>query len=585
MGTLSGGIAVERLDRARGQALTPVARRRVVLALLLAAMAVLVWRAVDLQLKDQAFLRGQGEARHMRVVPVPAHRGMITDRHGDPLAISTPVDSVWANPQEFAATGDSLAQLGGVLGLSVDYLRRQLAGRGGREFVYLKRHIDPATSSAVSALKLPGIALQREYRRYYPAGEVTGHLLGFTNIDDVGQEGIELAFEEHLRAETGSKRVIKDRLGHVIAEVGQLREARPGGDLALSIDRRIQYIAYRALKAAVLQHNARSGSAVVLDVRTGEVLAMVNQPSFNPNNRRGLNGGVYRNRAVTDLFEPGSTVKPFTIAAALASGKYRPDTPIDTRPGRFRVGRLTVTDFRNYGEIDVTAVLTKSSNVGAAKIALDLPKEQLWGLFDRIGFGRVTESAFPGEATGQLTHHRRWKQIEVATLAYGYGLSVTPLQLASAYAALANDGVQMPVTLIARQESGEMRRVFAADTARQVRSMLETVVAPGGTGTLAAVAGYRVAGKTGTVRKPVPGGYAEDKYMAIFAGMAPASDPRLVTVVMVNEPRVKDYYGGLVAAPVFSQIMAGALRLVNASPDDPRAWEQQVAFAPAGAGT
>jgi len=498
---------------------------------------------------------------------------MITDRHGEPLAISTPVDSVWANPQELIVARDRLPELAGLLGLPVDGVQQLLAGRGDREFVYLRRHVAPDLAREVMAFGLPGVALQREYRRYYPAGEVAGHVLGFTNIDDVGQEGIELAYDDHLRAEPGSKQVIKDRLGHVIDEVGSIREPRPGHDLRLSLDRRIQYLAYRELKAAVQRHNASSATAVVLDVRTGEVLAMVNQPSFNPNNRRVLQGKNYRNRAVTDVFEPGSTLKPFTIAAALESGRYQPGTVIDTTPGWFQVGRLTVRDIRDFGPIDVTTVITKSSNVGASKIALDLPGEEFWQVLDRVGFGAPTGSGLPGEVAGMLTSPRRWGPVEKATLSYGYGLSVTPLQLAQAYGVLANGGIRVPVSLLARDEQPAGERVLSQTTVSDLVRMMETVVSPVGTARRAAVTGYRVAGKTGTVKKSVAGGYSDNSYVAVFAGMAPASRPRLVTVVMVNEPRGKEYYGGLVAAPAFARIMAGALRLMNITPDDPAAWQ------------
>jgi cell division protein FtsI (penicillin-binding protein 3) len=548
-------------------------RRRLVLGVLLAGLAALVWRAFDLQLEERDFLRGQGEARHLRVVSVPAHRGMITDRHGEPLAISTPVDSVWANPQELIVARERLPELARLLGLPVDGVQQLLAGRGDREFVYLRRHVTPDLGRAVLALGLPGVALQREYRRYYPAGEVAGHVLGFTNIDDVGQEGIELAYDDHLRAESGSKQVIKDRLGHVVDEVGSVRDPRPGRDLRLSLDRRIQYLAYRELKAAVQQHQARSATAVVLDARTGEVLAMVNQPSFNPNNRRVLNSENYRNRAVTDVFEPGSTLKPFTIAAALESGRYRPGTPIDTTPGWLQVGRLTVRDIRDFGPIDVATVITKSSNVGVTKIALDLPTGALWQVLHQAGFGTPTGSGFPGEVAGLLSSPRRWSPVEVATLSYGYGLSTTPLQLAQAYAMLANGGVRIPVSLLARDDQPAGERILEQATVDALLRMMETVVSPVGTARRAAVTGYRVAGKTGTVKKSIAGGYADDRYVAVFAGLAPASRPRLVTVVVISEPQGKEYYGGLVAAPAFARIMAGALRLMNIAPDDPAAWQ------------
>lgn len=545
-------------------------RKRLLLAVVLLAAALLAWRTVYLQVMSRQFLQTQGDARHLRVVTMPASRGMVLDRHGEPLAISTPVESVWANPMEMGLDHAQVASLARTLEMDSDELQRLLArgDRQKREFVYLKRHVTPAVAEKVLALNIPGVATHQEYRRYYPAGEVTSHVLGFTNVDDQGQEGIELAFNEWLQGESGSKRVIKDRLGRVVENVESIRPASPGKNLTLSIDRRIQYLAYRELKAAVKQHNARSASAVVLDVSSGEVLAMVNQPSFNPNLRKRPSGARYRNRALTDVFEPGSTVKPFTIAAALESGKYSPSTPISTSPGYFKVGRNTIRDARDYGTIDVSSVITYSSNVGASKIALSLKPETLWSMYDRIGFGRVTGSGFPGESGGLMTPHYRWHEIEQATHAFGYGLSVTPLQLAQAYAVLAADGVMRPVSFLRQEQAVAGDRVISARVAHQVRNMMETVVSDKGTGKRAAVAGYRVAGKTGTAHKSAAGGYAEDRYVSVFAGMAPASKPRLVMVVMLNEPRAGDYYGGVVAAPVFSRVMAGALRLMNIAPDD-----------------
>lgn len=543
-------------------------RRLIVLAVLALVVALLAWRAVYLQVLSRDFLQYQGDARHLRVVLVPAHRGMITDRRGEPLAISTPVHSVWVNPQEVAPGGDGLVRLARALDLDTDRLRRLIAERSAREFVYLKRHVTPDVANAVRALGVPGVFLQREYRRYYPAGEVAAHVVGFTDIDDRGQEGIELAYDDWLQGTPGSKRVVKDRLGRIVEDVERIRARRPGKNLVLSIDRRLQYLAYRELKAAVLEHGARSGSAVLLDVRTGEVLAMVNQPSYNANDRSGLRGGRYRNRAVTDVFEPGSAIKPFTIAAALESGKYRPETVIDTTPGSLRVGRNTVRDVHDYGVLDVSHVIIKSSNVGASKIALSLEPQRLWHMYNRLGFGSVTGSGFPGESGGLLSHYHRWHPIDQATMAFGYGLSVTPLQLAQAYAALASDGVQPPVTFLRTDKPAPGRRVLSAGIARQVRAMLESVVTREGTGLNARVPGYRVAGKTGTVHKSTAGGYAEDRYVAVFAGIAPASRPRLALVVMVNEPSNGQYYGGQVAAPVFARVMAGALRLLDIPPDD-----------------
>ncbi len=546
------------------------------------AMALLAFRGVDLQMLNKDFLQKQGTARHLRVVSIVAHRGSILDRDGEPLAVSTPVDSVWVDPKEFIKAKPRWEALARALGISGAQLERTLAGREHRGFVYIKRRIAPSLAQQVMALEIPGVSLQREYRRYYPAGEVTGHLLGFTDVDDVGLEGIELAYDGWLRGTPGSKRVIKDRLGHIVEDVEQIRRPRPGRDLRLTIDRRIQYLAYRELLTAVKRHKAKAGSVVVLDARTAEVLAMVNQPAFNPNNRQDLRGERYRNRAVADMFEPGSTLKPFTIAAALQSGHYRPDSLIDTAPGYYRVGGHTVRDNRNYGLIDVTTVIQKSSNVGASKIALSLSPETIWQAFHRVGFGEPTSADFPGESSGVFTDYEGWSQLERATLSFGYGVAVTALQLARAYTVLAGDGRLRPVSVVMNEqdalpESGAP--VFSHRVIQQVRHMMERVVSREGTALKASVPGYRVAGKTGTVRKSIAGGYAEDRYLALFAGMAPASDPRLVMVVVIDEPRAGEFYGGEVAAPVFAKVMAGALRLLAVPPDGlPLAGQQMAAL-------
>lgn len=537
----------------------------------------LVGRAIDLQVNHHEFLRNQADARHLRVVRISADRGKILDRYGAPLAISTPVDSVWANPQELAAERQRWAGLTSLLGLETEELQRLLAKRLDREFVYLKRHVNPRLAEDVSALGIRGVYLQREYRRYYPTGEVSAHVVGFTNVDDVGQEGIELAYNHWLEGTDGSKRVLRDRLGRVVEDIESIKSAYNGQDLVLSIDRRIQYIAYRALKTAVQRHGAASGSAVVLDVRTGEVLAMVNQPSFNPNKGRNGRGARLRNRSVTDLFEPGSAIKPFTVVTGLESGKFQANTLVDTRPGHYRVGGHTVRDLRNYGQIDVTTIIKKSSNVGVSKIALALPPEDQWQTLSSFGFGRTTGSGFPGESPGILTDPQEWSDIHRATLAFGYGLSVTPLQLAQAYSVIANDGVLYPVTFLRSDGTAEPTRVVAAEVTRELRTILETVTDEGGTGRRARISGYRVAGKTGTSRKSTLGGYSSDRYIAVFAGMAPASNPRLVAVVTVDEPSGEAYYGGEVAAPVFASITAGALRLMGVAPDDPLMTTEQMA--------
>ncbi|MBK1672544.1 cell division protein [Ectothiorhodospira shaposhnikovii] len=537
-------------------------------AFVLAFVAVLA-RAVDLQVLQQDFLQGQGDARHLRVVSLPAHRGMILDRHGEPMAVSTPVDSVWANPRETLQYPDhQLLDLARLLDMNPRELHQRLLERAEREFVYLRRHVTPDVGRQVMAMGIPGVALQREYRRYYPMGEVSAHVLGFTNIDDRGQEGLELAYNTWLTGEPGAKRVVRDRLGRVIRDVENIRPARPGQDLVLTIDQRLQYLAYRELKAAVQAHGALAGSAVIMDARNGDILAMVNQPSYNPNNRGTLRGESARNRAVTDLIEPGSTIKPFTVAAALESGQFQKESLLQTSPGRMRVGRHTVTDIRNYGLIDLTTLISKSSNVGASQLALAIEPQQLWETFYRAGFGRGTGSGFPGEAGGNLRDFFHWRDVERATMGFGYGLSVTPLQLAQAYAAIANEGIMYTPRLVVSDAPREAYRVMSADAARDLVHMLEVAVSREGTGIRAAVEGYRVAGKTGTARKLVDGGYARGRYLSLFAGMAPASDPRLVMVVIIDEPGGDQYYGGQVAAPIFSGVMRGALRLMDIPPDN-----------------
>ncbi|MBT3048451.1 MAG: penicillin-binding protein 2, partial [Candidatus Thiodiazotropha sp. (ex Clathrolucina costata)] len=461
------------------------------------------------------------------------------------------------------------------LDLDPDRLRRLLSSE--RSFVYLKRRVNPDLARRVDTLELDGIDLLSEYRRFYPNGEVMSHLVGFTNIDDQGQEGIELAYDEWLSGTPGSKRVIKDGKGRVVEQVENIRSPSPGKDLMLSIDRRLQFLAYRELKAAVSKHRARSGSAVILDSRSGEILAMVNSPSYNPNALRGRRSSGLRNRAVTDVYEPGSTIKPFTVAAGLEMGRFKPTTPIDVSPGQMKVGRYLVRDNRNYGMIDVATVLRKSSNVGASKIALSMQPDVLWNLYSKLGFGESPYSQFPGESSGRLPHFSDWSSFEQATLSFGYGLSVTPLQLARAYAVLANDGVRLPVSLLRQAQRETGVRVMRKSTARKVVKMLEAVVTSEGTAPLAAVPGYRVAGKTGTAKKSVAGGYAEDRYLSLFVGIAPASDPRLVMAVFIDEPKGKEYYGGIVAGPVFSRVMSGALRLMNIPPDKP--WHENTLMA------
>ncbi len=527
----------------------------------------LVARAVYLQVLDKDFLNRQADMRHLRTESISAHRGTILDRNGEPLAISTPVDSIWVNPQEFASAVDKIPQLAKALELKPETLMRRITRSMDKEFLYLKRHLNPSAAERVMAMKLPGINVQREYRRYYPASEVTGHLVGFTNIDDQGQEGLELAMNYWLEGEPGAKRVLKDRFGRSIENVESIRPPHHGKDLRTSIDLRLQYLAYRTLKAAVKAHNARSGSVVILDIKTGEVLAMVNQPTYNPNDRSQFVAERYRNRAITDIFEPGSSIKPIIVAAALESGQYRPSSVIDTAPGYIQVGAKTIKDSRNLGRISLTTILALSSNVGMAKLAMTLPPDQLWGTMSQFGLGEMTSSGFPGESAGMLTHFSNWRQIGQATIAYGYGVSVTPLQLAQAYATIGNGGVMHPVSLFAVEDTVVGERVISAETAFAVRRMMEEVVRPDGTGNKASVDGYRVAGKTGTAWKFSKGGYSTDKYFSVFAGLAPVSNPRLVTVVVIDEPSKELYYGSDVAAPVFSNIMTESLRLLAVPPD------------------
>ena len=542
---------------------------RVALVLVFFALAAtsLVARSVHLQVLNRDFLNQEADTRHLRTEKISAHRGSITDRNGEPIAISTPVDSVWANPKELAAAVDRLPQLAVALETDAQTLMRRVTRAMDKEFVYLKRHLNPDQAHRVMTLKLPGVNVQREYRRYYPSGEVAGHLVGFTSIDDEGQEGLELAFNHWLGGESGAKRVLKDRLGRSVEDVASIRPPRPGKDLRSSIDLRLQYVAYRTLKGAIQQFSADSGSIVILDVETGEVLAMVNQPTYNPNDRSQYSAERYRNRAITDIFEPGSSIKPLIVAAALESGQYRPSSIVDTSPGYLVVGPKKIEDGNNLGRVSLTTVLSRSSNVGATKIALSLEPDQLWTTMARFGLGSLTSSGFPGESAGLLTHYNHWKSISQATLAYGYGVSVTPLQLAQAYAAIGGEGILRPVSLIAIDRPADGDRVLSIDTARAVRRMLEEVVRPDGTGAKASVTGYRIAGKTGTAWKFAAGGYSVDKYLSVFAGLAPASEPRLATVVVIDEPKGELYYGSDVAAPVFADVMAESLRLLAVPPD------------------
>jgi cell division protein FtsI (penicillin-binding protein 3) len=545
----------------------PVWRARLVLIALAAAFALLAARALHLQALEDEFLQEKGDARYSRVIEVPATRGRIVDRHGDALAVSTPVKSIWAIPGDVELDAAERPRLAALLGLDARELQKKLDDSAG-DFAYLKRQVSPDTADAVAALGLKGIHQHREFRRYYPGGEVTAHVIGFTGVDDAGQEGIELAFQPLLAGRPGSRRVLKDRLGRIVEDVESIRSAQDGRDLALALDAKLQSLAFGALKGAVEQHRAKAGALIALDVHTGEVLALVNVPSFNPNNRARLTGAQLRNRVITDLFEPGSTLKPFTVAAALEAGKVTPATQVTTAPGRLTVARHTIRDVHPASVMTVAEILQKSSNVGAAKLALALPREAMWELYQRVGFGQAPQLDFPGTAAGKLRDYRGWRPIEQATMAYGHGISVSLIQLARAYTVFARDGELVPLTLVKSPVPASGERVLSAQTARAVRSMLELAVQPGGTGPRARIVGWRVAGKTGTAHKLESGSYAADKYLSSFVGFAPASAPRLVIAVMIDEP-AGQYYGGAVAAPVFAQVMQGALRLLEVPHDAP----------------
>ncbi len=547
----------------------PAWRSQVVMLLVAVAFVALAARAVWLQVVSQNFLQKQGEMRYGKSIELPASRGKIFDRNGIVLASSLPARAVWAIPEQVNATPPQLAALAKLLGLGERELRRKLAEED-RSFVYLKRQVDAAVAERVAALQIPGIHQQREYKRYYPQGETFAHVVGFTNVEDIGQEGVELARNPELAGRSGSRRVIRDRLGRVIEDVGAVREPHHGNDLALSIDSKIQFLAFDALRDAVQTHKAKAGAAVVLDTRTGEILALANWPTYNPNQRGQLSGAQLRNRVITDTFEPGSTMKPFTIALALEIGDVTPGTVIQTAPGRLTIGTSTIGDAHAYGPLTVEQVVQKSSNVGTAKIALAMPAQKMWEMYAALGLGQAPRIGFPGAVAGRVRPYRSWRPIEQATMSYGYGLSVSLLQLARAYTVFANDGALLPLTMFKVDAPPEGQRVLGPQNARAVRHMLEMAAGPGGTAPQAQIAGYRVAGKTGTAHKRDGGKYV-NKYLASFVGFAPASDPRVVVAVMIDEPSAGKYYGGQVAAPVFARIVGDSLRTLRVPPDTPMA--------------
>jgi cell division protein FtsI (penicillin-binding protein 3) len=581
-------------------------RRKFLALFMMGCMATLVFRAVYLQVLDKKFLKNQGDMRQVDEVPVSAYRGMITDRNGAPLAISTPVESIWINPHELKTVSSKelaaaekeqtrqtkanlsskqkallkqrlekeklaqilpeIGQMEKLLNLPQGKVTQLLKEDSHRQFAYIARRINPGLGDQVKALKLSGVYFEREFKRFYPAGGVSAHLVGFTNVDDIGQEGMESGYEKVLKGNSGSKRVIRDGQRRIIEDVENIKEPVSGKNLELSIDQRIQYLAYRELQRAVNTNKAKSAALVVLDAQNGEVLAAVNQPSFNPNTRSNLKESLYRNRALTDVFEPGSTVKPFVVAAALEGGYVHINDVFETH-GVLRVGHHTVKDVHNYGTLDLTGVLKKSSNVAVSQMALKMPPKYFWGVYHRLGFGTSAGAGFPGEASGSLLDYHRWHDFDKATLSFGYGVSGSALQLARAYTALADDGILHSVSLLKREEDDAPQRVFSTKTAKRVRAMMEHVVMKDGTAYEARVDGYSVAGKTGTVKKAGAGGYTDKSYFAVFAGMAPAKNPRLIIVVMIDEPSAGQYYGGLVSAPVFSKVMSGALRILEVAPD------------------
>lgn len=547
----------------------PLSGGRFVFILIMVGLVtcVLIGRITLLQVIDRPFLQSQGDARTLRHEAIPAHRGMITDRNGEPLAISTPVVTLWANPQELPSDGIQRFMLAQALGMSLDDFESRVERYRSREFMYLRRQMTPEAAQRILDLRTPGVYPQREYKRYYPAGEVAAQILGVTNVDDVGQEGLELSYQPFLAGHPGQRRVIKDRRGRLVRELGVMREAQPGGDLVLSIDQRIQYMAYRELRAAVAKNDADGGVLVTMDARTGEVLAMANLPSYNPNNRTGLDPRGLRNQALVDVFEPGSVMKPLAMAAVLESGIVDRDAVVDTSPGWMRIDQFTIRDFRNYGDLTLAGILEHSSNIGMSRLALQLSDTAIWEKYNQLGFGQAPGTGFPGEANGSLPAPVRWSRSERAALSYGYGLSVTAVQLASAYTALANGGMRLPPSLLRLSEPPQGIPAIDPSVANDLLSILETSVAAYTGGRRARVEGYRVGGKTGTVRKSGQGGYTMDAYRSVFAGIAPISDPRIVTVVMIDHPKAGEFYGGAVAAPVFSSVTGNALRLLDVPPD------------------
>lgn len=531
-------------------------------------LIILIWRLYDLTVHDRTFLQGQGNARSLRMIDIPAYRGMITDRNGSALAVSTLVQSVWINPKKFQPDSSQLKQLASLLGLTPKQISRRASEEANRAFIYLRRQLTPSVAKRIHDLHISGVNFQNEFKRFYPQGDSAAQLIGFTDVDDNGIEGLELAYQDWLMGVSGKKKVVKDRRGRIIEVLETVKEPRAGHDLRLSIDRRIQYFAYNALQDTIHNYAAKSGSIVVLDSLSGEVLAIANSPSFNPNARSNYAPSFYRNRAITDVFEPGSVIKPLSIASALESGQFTKDSIINTKPSWMMVKGHAIRDGRNYGVLDVTGILQHSSNVGVTKMVLASPPEQLISLLRRSGIGQRTESGYPGESAGSLVSVKDANPFVLATLGFGYGMSLTTLQLAKSYLIFANQGKIMPVRLLHYETLPEGEPIIKPSIANEVLKMLESVVAVGGTGRRAKIPGYRVAGKTGTARIAGSQGYEANRHIASFVGIAPASNPRLIVAVVINEPTKISYYGGTVAAPLFAKVMGAALRILDIQPDE-----------------
>ncbi|GLH38399.1 peptidoglycan synthetase FtsI [Pseudomonas moraviensis] len=547
-------------------------RFRLMVALLGLMVAAICWRIIDLQVVDRDFLKGQGDARSLRHIPIPAHRGLITDRNGEPLAVSTPVTTLWANAKEMQTAKEKWPALAAALGQDPKALSERLEAQANKEFIYLVRGLTPEQGQAVLDLKVPGVYGIEEFRRFYPAGEVTAHMVGFTDIDDHGREGVELAYDEWLAGVPGKRQVIKDRRGRLIKDVQVTKNAKAGKPLALSIDLRLQYLANRELRNAIIENGAKAGSLVIMDVKTGEILAMVNQPTYNPNNRRNLQPAMMRNRAMIDVFEPGSTMKAISMSAAIETGRWKPSDTVEVYPGSLQIGKYTIKDVsKTEGPVlDLTGILINSSNVGMSKVAFDIGGETIFRLAQKVGLGQDTGLGFPGERVGNLPNYREWRKAETATLSYGYGISVTAIQLVHAFSALANNGRLAPLTLIKTDKMPQTTQVLPEAVAKTMQGMLQQVIeAPRGV-FRAQVPAYHVGGKSGTARKTSVGtkGYAENSYRSLFAGFGPMSDPRYAIVVVIDEPTKAGYFGGLVSAPVFSRVMSGTLRLMNVTPDN-----------------